>query len=530
MKNEMENETNISWEGWELRHLSQRAHKFGLERIEEELLQLGWKTKGNDLTHKNNRDLHDLLVRLAKIPKLKDTCYKENCAVCKKVTRMFETEQNGNQKWKLRVETYRWQKEAEEYWYENHGRGIVKVVTGAGKTVLALSLISRLKQGRAYRDNGLRIAIVVPTTALLDQWYEEVRYLLNLEEEDIGVYYGEMKEPLSENPLTIYVLPSAAKHLTEHEKALEDNEDLFLIVDECHRSGSPVFSKIYETQPEFTLGLSATPERRSDFGFEDILIPELGPIIYQYDHKQAVKDRIIPPFRLKRISVKLQRDERQRYDEYTEDIRNLHRVLVREYPQLNQVGGDKFFKILGSLTQKYDDPILEKYTTLVNLRKSVIHTSKNKMKALVWIIENELASATKTLIFHERIDNANEIFHYLKNNNFSVARYHSKLPMEVKKKSLRDYREGKAQILVACTALDEGLDVPATSAGIIVAATSSIRQRIQRIGRILRRDPGKDHSLVYSVFVEGLEDDIFTDSVMRKLEEVAERVEFISLS
>lgn len=530
MTHQGENDQEISWKGWELRHLSQRAHQFGLQEIEEELLKIGWTAIDTDDAQQNNGLLNDLLSRVAEIPKLEQTCYREDCAVCRKVISRFDVGESWKQRWNLGVETYRWQKEAEDLWFKNHGRGIVKVVTGAGKTVLALSLISKLKQSRAYRDNNLNIAIVVPTTALLDQWYEEIRYLLNLEDGDIGVFFGEKKEPLRENPITVYVLPSAAKHLTDHEKDLSDNNDLFLIVDECHRSGSPFFSNVYETQPEFTLGLSATPERRSDFGFEEILVPKLGPVIYQYDHQQAVKDRIIPPFRLKRISVNLEWDERQRYDKYTEEIRNLHRVLVREYPQLHQVGGEKFFKILGSLTQKHHDPILEKYITLVNIRKSIIHTSRNKMKGLVWIIENELTSATKTLIFHERIDHAEEIFHYLKTKNISVARYHSQLQLEEKKKALRDYREGAAQILVACTALDEGLDVPATSAGIIVAATSSIRQRIQRIGRILRRAPGKDHSLVYSVFVEGIEDDIFSDSVMRKLEEVAERVEYISLS
>jgi superfamily II DNA or RNA helicase len=260
-----------------------------------------------------------------------------------------------------------------------------------------------------------------------------------------------------------------------------------------------------------------------------VLIPSLGPIIYRYDHEQAVKDHIIPPFHLKRIAVHLRGDEKRKYEEYSEEIRNLHRVLVKEFPQLDQVYGEKFFKILGSLIQRYNDPILHKYTTLVNLRKAIVHTSRNKMKALAWVIENELTSSTKTLIFHERINSADEIFHYLKEKSFSVVRYHSQMKLKDKKKALRAYREDKAQILVACTALDEGLDVPATSAGIIVAATSSIRQRIQRIGRILRRAPGKDHSLVYSVFVQGIEDDIFTDSVMRKLEEVAERVEYLNL-
>ncbi len=55
-------------------------------------------------------------------------------------------------------------------------RGTIKVVTGAGKTILALAIMERLQA----QNNNLRVAIVVPTIVLQNQWYEEILRNSNL--------------------------------------------------------------------------------------------------------------------------------------------------------------------------------------------------------------------------------------------------------------------------------------------------------------------------------------------------------------
>ena len=52
---------------------------------------------------------------------------------------------------------------------------------------------------------------------------------------------------------------------------------------------------------------------------------------------------------------------------------------------------------------------------------------------------------------------------------------------------LDKFRKGDINILVICKVLDEGFDLPKIDTGIILSTTSSIRQRIQRIGRISRK-------------------------------------------
>jgi len=65
------------------------------------------------------------------------------------------------------------------------------VITGAGKTVVALSLMEELY--RRYEEDGIKFVIVVPTTALLDQWKGEIVNTFNVPEEELGTFYGEEK-------------------------------------------------------------------------------------------------------------------------------------------------------------------------------------------------------------------------------------------------------------------------------------------------------------------------------------------------
>ena len=70
----------------------------------------------------------------------------------------------------------------------------------------------------------------------------------------------------------------------------------------------------------------------------------------------------------------------------------------------------------------------------------------------------------------------------------------------------------------------------AAETGIIVAGTSSVRQWIQRMGRILRRAPSKEYSKIYVVFVDMIEQDIFTEKDLVDFEKEAMGVELIHLS
>ena len=91
------------------------------------------------------------------------------------------------------------------------------------------------------------------------------------------------------------------------------------------------------------------------------------------------------------------------------------------------------------------------------------------------------------------------------------------------------FKDGKIKIPVSCRALDEGFDVPSADTGIIVAGTNSVRQWIQRMGRILRKSQGKEYSKIYVIFADIVEKDVFTEGELKSFEKEALSAEMICL-
>ena len=130
--------------------------------------------------------------------------------------------------WSLTLQPRDWQRRALEAW-NSQMSGIAAVVTGAGKTLFAemcmLSFRDRCPEGRYM--------ILVPTLALLDQWYVSLREDLQVPERDIATYSGE-GSPTRPARVNLMVINTARKIAA----AIAAEHDTFLIVDECHRAAS----------------------------------------------------------------------------------------------------------------------------------------------------------------------------------------------------------------------------------------------------------------------------------------------------
>ena len=155
---------------------------------------------------------------------------------------------------------YRWQEEALEAWSAADHRGIVQAITGSGKTRVGLAAIQR------HLDHpGGRVAVIVPTVVLLNQWRKEIAIWLGINESDIGQCGGGGNDDLTDARITVYVVNSAAQYLTSDAGAV--GRSVLLVADECHRYGAEGFRAAIQGPFEATLGLSATPSARSTWAW-----------------------------------------------------------------------------------------------------------------------------------------------------------------------------------------------------------------------------------------------------------------------
>ena len=67
---------------------------------------------------------------------------------------------------------------------------------------------------------------------------------------------------------------------------------------------------------------------------------------------------------------------------------------------------------------------------------------------------------------------------------------------------LERFHSGEYSTIVTSQVLNEGVDVPAASVGIVLSGTSTVRENVQRLGRILRKRPDKQ-AILYELILEG---------------------------
>jgi superfamily II DNA or RNA helicase len=413
------------------------------------------------------------------------------------------------EKWELLkgIELQDWQIECKRKWFDSGKRGVVKVVTGAGKTILALAVAQEL-QGKYEPD--LRVAIVVPTIVLMGQWYDTILKHSNLPPEAIGRLGGGFGEDLSgDRRVLIAVLASASKLLTDKTRSRSMGKSLLLVVDECHRAGAEKMSNVFNVERAYSLGLSATPEREEvpdsqdedaailegdeEEKFEDTIIgKELGPIIYELTFAQAIERSILPRFEIRHYGLSLDSKEMTVYEKHSREITDLRKELQQSSSRAKGMDGGMLVGWARNMANRPDSKISRRaaeYVKQITLRKQLVYRAKARERAVVQLLRKEFAENpdARAILFHESVDEVMRLFQLLRLEGFAVVPENSKLDEKLRAESIGLFRQGIARVVVSARSLIEGFDVPSADIGIVVASSSSVRQRIQTLGRILRK-------------------------------------------
>ena len=64
---------------------------------------------------------------------------------------------------------------------------------------------------------------------------------------------------------------------------------------------------------------------------------------------------------------------------------------------------------------------------------------------------------------------------------------------------MEKFNEGTYRAIVTSKVLDEGIDVPEASLGVILSGSGSSREFIQRLGRLLRKSKNKDEARLIEI-------------------------------
>ncbi len=340
-------------------------------------------------------------------------------------------------------------------WREAGYRALVALPTGSSKTFLAVLAIHRLQRPTL---------VMVPTIDLVQQWASTLQRFFQI---PIGLLGGGARQIES---ITVSTYDSAVLNME-----FLGNQFAFLVFDECHHlPGAVNRTAAAMSLAPYRLGLTATPEVGAEQ--EAVLHDLIGPLACQI-HIDELEGQVLAPYRTIPVELSLDAEEKEQYVAkraiYTDFLKR-HQISFRS--------PDDWRRFLGLCARLPDGKAV--FDAFLEQRR-IARSGRAKIRA-VWELLQQHAGE-QVIIF--TADNATA---YQLGREFflPVLTHHTKLVE--RKAMLEAFRSGRWPVLVTSKVLNEGVDVPEANIAIILSGSGSIREHVQRLGRILRAAPGKE--------------------------------------
>jgi superfamily II DNA or RNA helicase len=254
-----------------------------------------------------------------------------------------------------------------------------------------------------------------------------------------------------------------------------------LIFDECHHLPGPTYGQaaVCSIAP-FRLGLTATPERADNAHLQ--LDQLIGPIVYRREITQ-LRGEFLAEYRVESLFVGLTDDERERYDA----AREIYRAFLRDNGvDMRKPGAWGQFLFLANRSQAGK----QAYRAYREQRTLAL-AAPAKLNLLAWLLDKHLGD--RVLIFTH--DNAT-VYEIARRYLVPVITHQTKT--KERREILARFNSGVYPIVATSRVLNEGVNVPEANVAVILSGSGSVREHVQRLGRILRKSGSKE-AILYEV-------------------------------
>lgn len=348
-------------------------------------------------------------------------------------------------------------------WHSANRRGLVVLPTGSGKTLVAEQAIL------ATRRSAL---VVVPTLDLLNQWYDGLAARFG--EARVGVVGGGDFEV---RPLTVITYDSAYLHLERL-----GNQFGLLICDEVHHLAGPrVIQAAQMSLAPFRLGLTATPPEDADERLRRIA-DVMGPVVFRREITDLAGE-FLSTYDTVRLRVQLNADELVRYREAHATYRGF--VESRGLRLGGRHGWARFLQATSSSEEG------RRAFQAWREQRRIAMAAPRKLALLEEILDRHRDE--RILVFTHGNDFAYEV-----SLRFLVPTItHQTRPQE-RRAILAGLQDGSTPVVATSRVLNEGVNVPKVSVGVVLSGSATVREHVQRLGRILRKVEGK-HATLYEI-------------------------------
>ncbi|MFC7366302.1 MULTISPECIES: DEAD/DEAH box helicase family protein [Bhargavaea] len=312
---------------------------------------------------------------------------------------------------------------------EEYDRAMVVLATGLGKTYLAAFFSRKFKRVLfiAHREEILRQA--------------QQSFLHVHPDKTSGFFNAAVKETEADFVFaSIYTLGS--RH--NMERFRPDDFDL-IVVDEFHHAAAPTYERVLDYfNPEFLLGITATPDRMDN---KDVYSICGGNVAISIHFLEAIERGWLVPFRYYGV-----------YDD-------------TDYSQITWRG------------TRYDEQEL----LAVQFREDFAE------KIYEGYMEHR---QTRTIVFCSSVRQATFMNDYFRRQGIRSMVLHGQTPAEERRKATDRLESGELEAIFTVDLFNEGVDIPKVDTLLFIRPTESLTVYTQQIGRGLRLADGKSHCVI----------------------------------
>jgi superfamily II DNA or RNA helicase len=326
-------------------------------------------------------------------------------------------------------------------WEKGAKAPMIVLGTGAGKTLIAAELMSRIHQ-----DSGAKCLFLAQREELLEQTIQKIRLVSPMTR--VGLVQGKSDE-LGREITVASVQTLAHKDKKRLSALIASGPYKLLIVDECHHATTPSHEKVIDALREanpglLICGMTATPGREDGVALDRIF----DVIAYEKNTIDLIRDGwLVPP---KIFSQEIDVD----------------------FANVGTSGGDFV------VTQ------LSKLMNTPHVRRAVVDAWRTK------------GQDRKSLVFSCDVEHAKALAQDFNDAGHPAASVDGKMKKSERRQVLSDFRTGKIKLLCSCVILTEGYDDPSAEGLVFARPTHSQTLAIQMLGRGLRLFPGKTECVV----------------------------------
>lgn len=306
-------------------------------------------------------------------------------------------------------------------------RSLIVSATGTGKTYLSAFDVRHFQPKR--------MLFIAHREQILQQAKEDYHRVLGGVAKDFGILSGNVKD-LDRKYLFATIQTISKPEILE---SFHPKEFDYIVIDEVHKAGAMSYQRVIDYfQPNFLLGMTATPERTDQFNIYELFDYQIA---YEIRLQEALEEEMLCPF---------------------------HYFGVTDFEHNGEVISDTS-RLSQLVTKERVDHIIEKIR--------YYGFSGEQLKGLM---------------FCSRKQEARLLSEELNRRGFRTVALSGEDSQEERERQIKRLENGSLDYILTVDIFNEGVDIPSVNQIVMLRQTESSIVFIQQLGRGLRKHESKE--------------------------------------